>query len=114
MLEPSADPTSESLRVTINYLSNDSPTPILYLTEPPPGAERDSSKVYRHEVLMHDARDLVDPTDEGNATGNTAAESRLSLDLQGFELAHHQTRAAPAAENHAHRAPPWSRPCLSP
>ena len=68
----------EALNVTVNYLSSDSPTPVVYLTKPPPGAQRDSTEIHRHQIRMNDARE---------------SQEELSLDLQGFELAIHETRA---------------------
>ncbi len=66
------------LEVSINYLSSASPVPVVYLTTPPPDAPRDSTEVVRHRIAMCDARNL---------------DERLSLDVQGFELARHETRA---------------------
>jgi len=71
-------PEPHSLEVVVNYLSSDSPKPVVYLSTPPPGDQRDSTKIQRHNVVMHDARELRED---------------LSLDIQGFELASHETQA---------------------
>lgn len=86
MSDSTSEPSPQSLKVIVNYLSSDSPTPVVYLTTPPPGESRDSTEIHRHEVVMRDAREIID-------NAEAEAESGLSLDLQGFELAKHETSA---------------------
>jgi len=67
-----------AIEVSVNYLSSESPTPVVYLSKPPEGTARDSTEILRHPVLMHDAR---------------RSDTPLSLDLQGFKLVTHETAA---------------------
>lgn len=85
------DPSPAPFKVTVNYLSSDSPTPVVYLTKPPPGAKRDSTEIHRRQVVMHDARDLIETAEPAERDD---PNDRLSLDLQGFELVTHETRAS--------------------
>ena len=68
----------QPLEVTLNYVSTSSPEPVVYVSKPPAGEPRDSTEVSRYTVSMRDARALF---------------GTLSLDQQGFEVVHHETRA---------------------
>lgn len=60
----------------LNYIVPSAEKPVVYLYEPPPGVPAQSGQYEKRKVAIADARPLA---------------PQLSLDRQGFRLAHHET-----------------------
>jgi len=67
------------VEATLNYMAEMSERPYYYLYEPPAGTPWRNNKGDRHQLAIHDARDLVPAP---------------SLDREGFELGHFESAAA--------------------
>ncbi len=63
----------------LNYLADRSDTPVTYTYQPPPGVAARSGNYRKYSVAIHDARAVL---------------SDLSLDRQGFAVAHQETAVA--------------------
>jgi hypothetical protein len=71
------DHASGAVDASLNYIAASSEKPVYYAYEPPPGTPRVSGKFVAHPLPIHNAREVV---------------GDLSLDKQGFQLTHQESR----------------------
>jgi len=71
--------TADHVDGVLNYLADRNDQPVTYTYQPPPGVAARSGNYRKYSVAIHDARALL---------------SDLSLDRQGFAVAHQETAVA--------------------
>jgi len=79
----------DHVETSLSYLSDSSEKPVAYLYEPPPGMPARSGRTTRQPVTIFDGR---------------AIHGELSLDKQGFVLAHHESAVRNFYDEHEVRA----------
>jgi hypothetical protein len=79
----------DHVETSLSYLSDSSDKPVTYLYEPPPGVSARSGRTTRQPVTVFDGR---------------AIHGELSLDKQGFVLAHHESSVRNFYDEHEVRA----------